>query len=119
VWSIPTGNLRSFVFYSRLVNKDRHTEAPLRWAINELKQMARTSRLKLVILLIDMRKIFQVEWELWKDLDGALKGSSDAHGNLEEVSLVLCLGNLTGFYVLTGSYLLSRSKCRCCWQRVV
>jgi hypothetical protein len=77
------------VFWSGLLTDDQESKAPLRWAINELKRMARTSRLKHVILIIDMRDIYQIEWEQWKDLDSALKGSSDVHCSLEEVSLVL------------------------------
>jgi hypothetical protein len=79
------------VFCSGLLIDNRVTEAPLRWVINELNQMAWTSCLKHVILIIDMRHDYQIEWEQWKDLDGALKGSSDVHCSLEEVSLVLCM----------------------------
>ena len=82
------------MFWSGLLTDDQESKAPLRWAINELKRMARTSHLKHVILIIDMRDIYQIEWEQWKDLDSALKGSSDVHCSLEEVSLVLCLGKL-------------------------
>jgi hypothetical protein len=84
------------VFCSGWVKNDQHGSAPLRWAINELQEMAKTSRLRHVILIIDVGGIHQIEWEQWKDLDGALKGSSDAHCNLEEVSLILCVPYIGG-----------------------
>jgi hypothetical protein len=97
-----TGNLRFFVFCSKWIGNDQLSKAPLRWAINELKRMARTSCLKHVILVIDMGGIHQIKWEHWKNLDGALKGSSDAHRDLEEVSLVLCMSDAENIGELNG-----------------
>jgi hypothetical protein len=88
-----TTNLR-FILFSFSV----YDSPSLPWVTHTLQQMAKTSHLEHIILVIDLVTVSMsddfdrslISDSKWQDLDAALTGSQDTHRNLEKVVLAFC-----------------------------